>query len=91
MKLIPILLIAMLTLSSCSLTAPHSYCSNNTKVGNKRGKACSRHVLGIHIGGKAHVYNAARGAKISKIGVIDEQYSGFFPFYYKKCVYVSGD
>jgi hypothetical protein len=60
-------------------------------MGEKIGKACSKYVLGFHIGGEEFIVNAANSAKIHKIATVDEKTTGLFPIFWKNCVYVSGN
>ncbi|MDD0852656.1 TRL domain-containing protein [Halobacteriovorax sp. GB3] len=82
------LIILSLLLSSCALYNPVQVTSN--KLGNVRTKACTDYVLGFHAGGDNLISSAAKNAQIETISTVDTSIEGFFPFSFKRCVYITG-
>lgn len=82
-------LVTMFAFVSCSGFAPQQATSN--PIGTKRGTACSDYILGYHVSGKNHIYAAAKEGNINQIGAVDLSRSGFWPFSYTDCTYVSGN
>jgi hypothetical protein len=90
MKLLnALLLFALLMTYGCAFYSPHQATDN--PVGDKRGRACSMYILGFHIKGENHIFNAARAAQISKISSVDRQLVGLPPIFWKSCTFVGGN
>ncbi len=74
---------------SCARFVPMQ--ATTHELGSKRGMSCSTYIVGIHTGGKNHIYDAAKSKGITRISAVDHRQTGIFPFYWKDCTFVSGE
>ena len=77
------------SLVSCARFKPMQ--ATTHELGSKRGSSCSTYIIGIHTGGKNHIYDAAKSKAITRISAVDERRTGIYPFYWKDCTFVSGE
>lgn len=62
-----------------------------TASGNKSGSACATTIIGLINKGDASIAAAKANGNISTVATADYHSKGFYPFYGKTCVNVTGN
>lgn len=65
--------------------------ATESTVATKTGVSCASNVLGLYASGDASILSAKQTAGIRKVATVDYSSNGFYPFYGKTCVMVTGE